>query len=621
MPGVICSVATSRNFAIGEPFERRINILLHRPEYVVDHFEEPGFKVACVRHPAIHADSCIIVTAEHVLAWHGQLFDDDLQPTVGYGVPESLTQCLYRRFLERGAQGLEGLNGRYHVLVWARRARILNVATDRHGFKRLYRYQDSDGLHLACESKALAVLPTCSRKVDAAAVASMLSFGYYVGDLTLFQEIKLLPLACRLTFQAGANRLQAESYWQYPFDGEAESDLSEDELAEAFHAHLLAAVRRQIRQYKNLLIPITGGLDSRTLAGLVAQSGYTGGVQTYSLGQRSARDVRYGRRLAKVLGFPHKVISPPPTFIADQLQPGAWLFDAEIGAVYNWHMRSHVEPVLRMEDAALLSGSYGDIMCGAVQGFAESHEVRELSNAPMEAQDLVKLYLLLHKQDLHLDELGAFLRPQPYRRAVDEIRSLLGETATLYAGRKSYYAMAGLDLAHHQRRYTSHLSQSVEFELPVLTPFIDRDFLDFVFKLPYRAIYGKSLYQTVIRRYFPELARIGYSDTGKPFTPSPWHEAFHWRWQAFLARHPALLKRSWKRRASYDLSAGVYSRAWYFKKTLSQLDQLDAVIDSAWVIQHFSRMLERRDSAPDTLVAGLTPALYLARVEREACSI
>ncbi len=279
---------------------------------------------------------------------------------------EDLCRTLLQQFLRSGAEALQGLDGRYDIVIWDRRERLLSMVSDRFGANRHYYSCAPGALYIACEVKVLgAMLDEVA--VDPAGLASMITFGYHIGELTLLRRVHRLPNACHLSWQANENLLLVDRYWNYPYGEASPPADSAEGLAESLHERLLRAVKRQLRGVDKILLPVSGGLDSRTMAGLLAQSGFTGDVLAYSFGQPSSRDVRYGSAVAAKLGYRHVVIPTPGNFVTHGMEEDAWTFDAEWSAELHWPFRTaYRDPTLGDTSGyRVLSGMFGDIVLGS----------------------------------------------------------------------------------------------------------------------------------------------------------------------------------------------------------------------------------------------------------------
>ena len=610
MPGILCSAHDPADTGIEPKWQRGLALVQHHPQQVLEQYSEPGFALACLYHPEVCQGPRILVTERHVLACYGNIYEDEWA-----SVPDAEPRCraLLERFLKRGADGLQHLNGRYDIAVWDRRDRILHLVSDRFGANRHYVLQRPGALHVACEVKALAVFVD-RVEVDPAALASMLSFGYHIGELTILKDVKCLPNARHLEYRAADGQLAVQRYWDYPY-GELEPWRdSEAELAQALHGHLTRALRRQLNGVKKILLPISGGLDSRTLAGLLAQSGFTGEVLAYSYGQRSSRDVRYGRAIARKLGYRHVTIPTPADFMTRHLEQAAWRFDAEWPADANWGARfGHSHRVLGdTRGYTVLSGMYGDIIAGSDR----YHYRRQTGDDPVTLLKLREVFFA-STRDMPIDGL---LMPSQSDEAESRLSAIVDETFEPLRHLIPFFAFLRAEFIHRQRRHTATVAQSIEHDLRAITPFLDRDVVDFFVRAPYTAVYDKLLYKHMIRDHLPTVAAVPYADTGLPLSDAPLRAAFKWRIDRLMQRFPRLQRGIADRNTFFNFHGGVFAEQRFFRERTATLDSLTPPLLPGAAAQRMQDLLAGSVRTTEQASTLLPPALFIQTL-REALSV
>lgn len=617
MPGIVCSVYDPADLAIDPKWQLGLEWLRHDPAYVLERYTEPGFQLACLYHPEVCQAPRILVTERHVLACYGNIYEDGLASMEG---GETLCHTLLSRFLKRGADALQHLNGRYDIAVWDRRDRILHFVSDRFGANRHYLLQRPGALHLACEVKVLALFLD-RVEIDPAGLASMLSFGFHLGDLTLLRHIQCLLNARHLEYRASDDRLSNDRYWNYPY-GELEPlPGTEAELAAQLHDHLLTALKRQLRDVKKILLPISGGLDSRTMAGLLAESGFSGEVLAYSYGQPSSRDVRYGRAIAKKLGYRHVTIPTPPDFLTRHLEEASWRFDAEWSAELNWGPRfSHLHPKLGdTHGFVVLSGMFGDLILG--EGAYVGEYRRRSGDMPQPVARLQEVFFSCNQEYTPVDEIHSLFQPEQAVEAVERLRNTVSASLDPVKDLLPFYALNRSEFQHRQRRHTATVSQSLEHNLKTITPFLDCNVVDFAARIPYELLSGKLLYKHMIRDRLPKVAAIPYGNTGLPLTNAPLRAAIQWRWQRMLAHFSKLTQSVAQRNSNFEFRNGVAKQKNFLKAQADALHILAPPLDKGAALGRFCGILEGRVTPADQICAFLPPALFMHELNRRLAEL
>jgi asparagine synthase (glutamine-hydrolysing) len=577
-----------------------LELIEHQPEHVQERYSEPGFQLACVYHPEVCQGPRLLVTEHYVLAYYGNIYEDtwaQLQDS------EMLCRALLDAFLARGIDALEHLNGRYDVAIWDRHSRVFHLVSDRFGANRHYYLRRPGALHVTCEVKALAVFLD-RIEIDPAGLASMLGFGYHLGELTILREVKCLPHARHLEFRALTNTFVIERYWNYPY-GEMEAAASEAELAEFLHRHLARALKRRLRKVEKILLPISGGLDSRTMAGLLAQSDYSGEVLAYSYGQSSSRDARYGRAIARKLGYRHIHIPTPVDFMTRHMEQAAWRFDAEWAADSNWGARfSHTHPALGdIRGYTVLSGFMGDVILGSDR----NNYRRKAGDAPLSTEQLAKIFIGAVR-DMPIDGL---LDATSAAEAESGIAAITRETFEPLQDLAPFFALLRSEFTHRQRRHTATVTQSVEHDLKAITPFLDRDVVDFSTRIPLDLFHNKLLYKRMIRDHLPAVAAVPYANTGLPLSDAPLRQALKWRLDRLIKHFPQLQRKLARRNEFFDFQGGIFAEAHFFRERINVLKSLSLPLVPGAAAQRMEDLLKGRIRATEQASTMLPPALFM----------
>jgi asparagine synthase (glutamine-hydrolysing) len=171
------------------------------------------------------------------------------------------TEVLLYAYQEWGAECVQRFNGMFAFAVWDRRLNRLFVARDRYGIKPLY-YFYRDGVFLfASEIKSILQHPAVSARPCLSALNEYLSFQNIFTDLTLFEDIRLLPAAHTLMLTLGdSSSLRTQRYWD--FDFREDRALDQRESAEEVRRLFEQAVNRQLVSDVEVGAYLSGGMDS-----------------------------------------------------------------------------------------------------------------------------------------------------------------------------------------------------------------------------------------------------------------------------------------------------------------------------------------------------------------------
>jgi len=216
--------------------------------------------------------------------------------------------ALLADYVARGPAALARLSGSFAAALWDARLRRLFVLNDRFGLRNVYYTARGGRLLFAPEAAALLADPRVPRRLDPQAAAEFACLQFVCGDRTLLDEIQLLPPASLLVFEPGGTP-RLETTWRLVYrprarDVAAHGRAVADALSDAAARHV-GGVR--------IALPLSGGLDSRTLLAAVPAS--VRPLATVTYGRATSDDRRLAAELAAAAGTMHHVIPLAPGYI------------------------------------------------------------------------------------------------------------------------------------------------------------------------------------------------------------------------------------------------------------------------------------------------------------------
>jgi asparagine synthase (glutamine-hydrolysing) len=121
-------------------------------------------------------------------------------------------ELLLRHYLERGTQNLEDINGSFNVAWWDEKACRLILANDKLGHRLLFWNFSAGKLAFASTVARVMAANVSSPVIDVRGFADLLTYGYILGERTLFRDVHVLQPASILTFYEG--KIDIQQYWR-----------------------------------------------------------------------------------------------------------------------------------------------------------------------------------------------------------------------------------------------------------------------------------------------------------------------------------------------------------------------------------------------------------------------
>jgi len=215
-------------------------------------------------------------------------------------------------------------------------------------------------------------------ELDPAGVLSLLGFGYVCGNRTLVKGVSRKPWLSSLGPE-GTFRLQP-----IPRHGLLLSEPAE--TAQRLEALMLRELEEITIGRDQVFLTLSGGLDSRIVAGLVAKAAAEGRIPSritaVTWGLEDSRDVIYAHRVAQILGLDWEHVPLVPDDVWENIKESAIV----LGAMTWPHDLHGVQWFRRVPRSAIvLSASYGDGIGRAE--FSRRHllELRPLAPSQLKA--------------------------------------------------------------------------------------------------------------------------------------------------------------------------------------------------------------------------------------------
>jgi asparagine synthase (glutamine-hydrolysing) len=139
------------------------------------------------------------------------------------------------------------------------------------------------------------------KELNLAALAEYMRFQQLLGEKTFFEGVELLPYASLLQYNVQTDSLAIRPYWG--FSRIPEVSVTFEEAVEEIGRLLRQAVNRLASGPYRVGVYLNGGLDSRTILGMIDHEHFP--VASITYGHRDCRDVVYAQRIARKAGSDH----------------------------------------------------------------------------------------------------------------------------------------------------------------------------------------------------------------------------------------------------------------------------------------------------------------------------
>jgi len=475
LPGIV-GLITNRSRTVAErELLAMVESLRHEPFYTSGTWidAEQGVYVGWVARCGSFADSMPLRNerGDVTLVFSGEEFPDPgLIPELrarGHKVEPCGPSYLVHRY-EEEADFPKGLNGRFHGLLADRARGAAMLFNDRFGLQRIYYHEAKDTFYFAAEAKAILKVRPELRAMDPRGIGEFIVCGCVLENRTLFSGIHVLPPGSSCYFREGM--LERKAAYFEPREWEEE----EPYKAEDYFAHLRDVFVRNLPRYFNgserVGVSLTGGLDTRIIMAWRKAEPNSLPCYTYGSMYRDNQDVQLARRVAKICGLQHQVITTGTEFLKK--------------------FPHYAERSIYLTDACVDLDRSPDLYV--------SEKAREI--APVRMVGTYGSEMLLHAVMFKAEEPapGLFhtdLEPQVRRAKETYHRSQQVHPMTFVAFRQSpwhHFGVLGLE----------------QTQLAVRSPYLDNDLVKTIYKAPGTIAANEEARLRLIREGNPALAKL-----------------------------------------------------------------------------------------------------------------
>ena len=217
------------------------------------------------------------------------------------------TEVILHAWRQWGEKSIHRWRGMFAIALWDEKSNTFTCIRDRAGVKPFF-YYFKNGLFLfGSELKSLTAHPAFEKKIDPAAVASFLQYGYVSHPHCIFQEVKKLSPAHVLHFDLQKRRVETKPYWNV-YDAYNKPKLKID-LPEAIaETEKILTESFQYRMVADVPVGVflSGGYDSSCVTALL-QKNSNEKIKTFTIGTQDAKldEAPFARQIAERLGTDH----------------------------------------------------------------------------------------------------------------------------------------------------------------------------------------------------------------------------------------------------------------------------------------------------------------------------
>jgi asparagine synthase (glutamine-hydrolysing) len=418
----------------------------------------------------------------------------------------------------------------YHLGIVASNTGRLVIGADLLGIGPVYWWEAGDCFAAASSPESIAQHPAFVRKLSRSGLAGILLTQHLLEGEVLLEGIRRLDAGHLLV---STPRQPAREIRQYavPFSEDAYDlpfSVQTDMLGEA----MARATARQLPATDDLYVLLSGGLDSRTVAGFVAEEGKRPGALTF--GRPGEVEMRCAQSVTRHLGWRHETYEVKlDHHVEHALKHARWThLSGGFNSIEYWQ----TGPTMRRMGAYFATGMVMDPIIGG------THITWGLDKATRRVGfDALLRYgnrYAVPQQRLHELVADTELRAQ-LQAAPDRMRRGFDACAP-----RDFQRVWLTDLMHRQRFHTGTFLWLLSFGSCPVMPATDSGVLRLVAGLPAASLAERRMQVEMVKNRFVHLAELPLdrnSHNDMPLAPSL-RDQVERRLRAKAARHLPFLR-------------------------------------------------------------------------------
>jgi len=337
--------------------------------------------------------------------------------------------------------------------------------------------------------------------LDYEAICVFCAIGFFLDQDTYYKEQKVLKPARHYTIDSVSQKVTSEKqYFKWHYKPQ---DRSFNKVVTEF-GDLFESIIKEQTVGKNVILPLSGGLDSRTQAVALQRLGIP--TQAYSYKFDGGHDETwYGKSIAQTCDFPFQSLTVNKGYLWNII---------ESLAVINGCYSEFTHP--RQMAFSKHFASYGDVFSLGHWGDVLFDDMKVADNLSTDEQVEVLMKKIVKKRGLNLAErlwkswnlsgdFHIYLKQRIYNLLV-AINIPENANAQIRAFKSLYWAP----------RWTSVNLSVFEAERPITLPYYDNRMCNFICSIPEKYLANRQIQIAYIKQRMPELAKLTW-EAQRPF--------------------------------------------------------------------------------------------------------
>jgi asparagine synthase (glutamine-hydrolysing) len=429
------------------------------------------------------------------------------------------------------------LNGSFLLLARSDQTGDWHVWTDRFG--TLHAYWGNRGGQPVVGTRFIDLAAGSSNPLDWQGIVGFLGFGFFPGDRTYREGVRIMRPASHYVFDAELQFRSVDRYWNWTHTPNQRRTY--DETVGAFAECFDQAVIERLERGR-VAVPISGGLDSRSTVTVVGDQAWRSNLWCYTYGYSDdSVESAIGRQVAACRRLP-----------CESLTIGPYLFenssDVLSGVEGFQDVTQSRQAAVTREIAAnaefVMAAHWGDV-------WLDDMGVAEKLTAPNDAELAQYAHGKIKKRgsDWLLEHVGT--KSLPVAERSDLLRQFVRDELTRIPNfEDADFRVKAFKTEQWSFRWTTASLRAYHAGAFPRLPFYDHRIADFFSTVPTQSVANRRLQIDYLKRCAPDLAGVTWQEHGRNLFDYERPDRF------------SVVKRAWNKAASVATRRPMTQRNW-----------------------------------------------------------
>lgn len=331
------------------------------------------------------------------------------------------------------------------------------------------------------------------KELDWKAIAGFMGMGFFPNDATYLTDIKIFEPASYYKFDSNLNLQVKKRYWNWVY---RESSYDFTTAANSLYDTLSTSINNAIGDCSAAL-PISGGLDSRLLAGVISRNDNKR-IQAFSYGfAKSSIEIKIAVKVAHACNIPFSKYVVPP-YLFDKMD--TIVDSVEAFQYVDGTRQACITDFLENNCDVVVGGHWGDV-------WMDSMQIKNGSIDSLETVFKNKIFkkgsgLLFQKLTDHYVGNSGTLLNEYFQQSISKTENIPDPNFRMKIFKTDQWSF----------RWTLASIRMYEAGAMPVLPFYDKNVAEILMSIPDEYLAGRRFQVEFIKKYFPQLASIKWQE-------------------------------------------------------------------------------------------------------------